>query len=258
MQDVLKTTRFSIFASMEFNLNVFAQPGAWVSLLTLTFLEIVLGVDNIIFISLVTSRLPEGERKKAQKLGMLMALALRITLLCFIGWILGLTEPLFSVFGKEITGRALILFFGGVFLIYKSTTEIHHKVTHDEEAEMKTGKGKAFFAVLIQIALLDIVFSFDSILTAVGLAKEVIVMIVAVVISMFVMMQFTEPVGKLVTKYPTLQILALSFLIMIGMTLIMEGLEFHVDKRIVYVSVLFSLIVEVINIRYRKKTNHPH
>ena len=234
---------------MEFNLNVFTQPGAWVSLLTLTFLEIVLGVDNIIFISLVTSRLPEGERKKAQKLGMLMALGLRITLLCFIGWILG---------GKEITGRALILFLGGLFLIYKSTTEIHHKVTHDEEAEMKTGKGKAFFAVLIQIALLDIVFSFDSILTAVGLAKEVIVMIVAVVISMFVMMQFTEPVGKLVTKYPTLQILALSFLIMIGMTLIMEGLEFHVDKRIVYVSVLFSLIVEVINIRYRKKTNHPH
>lgn len=258
MQDVLKTARFSIFASMELNLNVFADPAAWVSLLTLTFLEIVLGVDNIIFISLATSRLPEEDRKKAQNIGMLLAMLLRVILLFFLGWILGLKEPLFSVLGHEFTGRALILLFGGLFLIYKSTSEIHHKVAHDEQAEMKAGKRDAFVMVLIQIALLNIVFSFDSILTAVGLAKEILVMIAAVVISMIVMMQFTQPVGKLVTKYPTLQILALSFLIMIGVTLIMEGLDFEVDKRIVYVSVLFSLIVEVINIRYRKKSNHPH
>jgi predicted tellurium resistance membrane protein TerC len=167
---------------------------------------------------------------------------------------MGLTYPLFTVMDHEVTGRSLILLLGGIFLIYKSTNEIHHKVAKTEEEQSKSAKRAAYFSILIQIALLDLVFSFDSILTAIGLAKEVIIMVIAVIISILVMMIFTEPVGKLITKYPTLQILALSFLIMIGVTLIMEGLHFEIDKKIVYVSVLFSLSVEMLNIRFRKKS----
>jgi predicted tellurium resistance membrane protein TerC len=225
-----------------------------VSLGTLTFLEIVLGIDNIIFISLITQSLPEEQRKSARYIGLMLALVLRITMLMLIGWIMGLTYPLFTVMDHEVTGRSLILLLGGIFLIYKSTNEIHHKVAKTEEEQSKSAKRAAYFSILIQIALLDLVFSFDSILTAIGLAKEVIIMVIAVIISILVMMIFTEPVGKLITKYPTLQILALSFLIMIGVTLIMEGLHFEIDKKIVYVSVLFSLSVEMLNIRFRKKS----
>lgn len=238
---------------MSIDFSVFLHAEAWVSLLTLTFLEIVLGVDNIIFISLTTGKLPQAQQHKARNYGLLLAMATRIILLCFIGWIMGLVAPLFTVFGHTFSGRDLILLAGGVFLIYKSTSEIHGKVTGVEEHEIKQGRGNTFVSVLFQIALLDIVFSFDSVLTAVGLAREIIIMILAVVLAMVVMMLFAAPVGKLVTKYPTLQILALSFLIMIGVTLIMEGLHYEVDKKIVYVSVLFSLIVEMMNIRYRKK-----
>lgn len=239
---------------MDLSFEVFAHPAAWVSLATLTFLEIVLGIDNIIFISLITQSLPEEQRKSARYTGLMLALVLRITMLMLIGWIMGLTYPLFTVLDHEVTGRSLILLLGGIFLIYKSTNEIHHKVAKTEEEQTKSAKGAAYFSILIQIALLDLVFSFDSILTAIGLAKEVIIMVIAVIISILVMMIFTEPVGKLITKYPTLQILALSFLIMIGVTLIMEGLHFEIDKKIVYVSVLFSLSVEMLNIRFRKKS----
>jgi len=238
---------------MDINFDVFAQPAAWVSLLTLTFLEIVLGIDNIIFISLITQSLPENQQRSARQIGLTLALVLRIIMLLLIGWIMGLTAPLFTLFDHAFTGRNLILLLGGFFLIYKSTTEIHHKVGNKDDEQKKSVKKSAFFTILIQIAVLDLVFSFDSILTAIGLAKEVSIMIVAVTISILIMMIFTASVGRLINKYPTLQILALSFLIMIGVTLIMEGLDFEIDKKIVYVSVLFSLIVEVLNIRFRGK-----
>jgi predicted tellurium resistance membrane protein TerC len=237
---------------MDINFEVFAHPAAWVSLVTLTFLEIVLGIDNIIFISLITQSLPEEQQQKARQIGLSLALVLRIIMLLFIGWIMSLTTPLFTIFEHDFTGRNLILLLGGIFLIYKSTTEIHDKVSDKDEKE-KHVKKAAFFSILIQIAILDLVFSFDSILTAIGLASEVSIMIVAVTISILIMMAFTSTVGKLINRYPTLQILALSFLIMIGVTLIMEGLDFHIDKKIVYVSVLFSLLVELLNIRFRSK-----
>ena len=238
---------------MHFDFSVFLHASAWVSLFTLALLEIVLGVDNIIFISLTTGKLPKEQQRKAQNYGMLLAMVTRIILLSFLSWIMGLVAPLFTILGHTFSGRDLILLGGGLFLIWKSTHEIHGKVSGVEEQEIKQGRGSSFISVLIQIALLDIVFSFDSVLTAVGLASEIIIMIFAVVLAMLVMMLFAAPVGRLVTKYPTLQILALSFLIMIGVTLLMEGLHYEVDKKIVYVAVLFSLIVEIMNIRYRKK-----
>ncbi|MFN8278385.1 MAG: TerC family protein [Chitinophagales bacterium] len=241
---------------MNLDFSVFAHASAWVSLLTLTFLEIVLGVDNIIFISIVTQKLPPDVRKKGQNLGLFIAMLLRIILLFFLGWIMGLESNLLpESFGFELSGKGLILLLGGVFLIYKSTTEIHHKMTGDDDEfhEENPSKRSSFFSVLIQIAILNIVFSFDSILTAIGIADQIAIMIVAVILSILVMMVFTDPVSKLVNKYPTLQMLALSFLIMIGVTLIMEGFGRHVEKNFVYVSVAFSLIVEVLNIRLRKK-----
>ena len=236
--------------------SIFAEASTWVSLLTLTFLEIVLGVDNIIFISIVTQKLKPEDRKRGQTLGLTIALILRIILLFFLGYILGLTKNILpESFGFELTGKGIILLLGGIFLIYKSTTEIHHKITGDDD-EFNVNKSEtksSFVSVLIQIALLNLVFSFDSILTAIGIVKEIPVMIIAVILSMLVMMKFTEPVSKIVNKHPSLQILALSFLIMIGVTLIMEGLGREVEKAIIYVSVAFSFIVELINIRFRKK-----
>jgi predicted tellurium resistance membrane protein TerC len=240
---------------MDFSL--FLEPSTWVSLLTLTFLEIILGVDNIIFISIVTQKLKADDRKRGQTLGLFLALILRIILLFFLGWILGLDKNLIpeNSLGFELTGKGIILILGGIFLIYKSTTEIHHKITGDDD-EFNVDKKEltsSFVSVLIQIALLNLVFSFDSILTAIGIVKEIPVMILAVIISMLVMMKFTEPVSKIVNKYPSLQILALSFLIMIGVTLIMEGFGREVEKAFIYVSVAFSFVVELLNIRFRKK-----
>ncbi len=236
--------------------SIFLEASTWVSLLTLTFLEIVLGVDNIIFISIVTQKLKPEDRKKGQNIGLLLALILRIILLLFLGWILGLTKNVLpESFGFELTGKGIILILGGIFLIYKSTTEIHHKITGDDDEfnVTKSETKSAFASVLIQIALLNLVFSFDSILTAIGIVKEVPIMIIAVVLSMLVMMKFTQPVSQIVNKYPSLQILALSFLIMIGVTLIMEGFGKEVEKAIIYISVAFSFVVELLNIRFRKK-----
>ena len=237
--------------------SIFLEASTWVSLLTLTFLEIVLGVDNIIFISIVTQKLKPEERKKGQKLGLFLALLLRVILLFFLGWILGLDKNILpdNSLNFKLTGKGIILILGGIFLIYKSTTEIHHKITgDDDEFNVESTEAKSsFVSVLFQIALLNLVFSFDSILTAIGIVKEVMVMIIAVVLSMLVMMKFTEPVSKIVNKYPSLQILALSFLIMIGVTLLMEGFGKEVEKTFVYVSVAFSFIVELLNIRFRKK-----
>ena len=238
-------------------MELFLQPETWISLLTLTFLEIILGIDNIIFISIVTQKLPPDKRIKGQNIGLLLALILRIILLLFIGFIMGLTKNILpDSIPFEITGKGVILLLGGIFLIYKSTTEIHHKITGDDDEFNINEKEKSasFISVLIQIALLNLVFSFDSILTAIGIVKEIPIMIAAVVLSMLVMMKFTKPVSDLVNKFPSLQILALSFLIMIGVTLIMEGLGYEVEKSIIYVSVAFSFGVEILNIKYRKKS----
>lgn len=236
--------------------SIFTETSTWVSLITLTFLEIVLGVDNIIFISIVTQKLKPQDRKRGQNLGLFLALILRVILLFFLGFILGLNKNILPPsLGFELTGKGIILLLGGIFLIYKSTTEIHHKMTGDDnEFNIEdTEKKSSFTAVLFQIALLNLVFSFDSILTAIGIVKEISIMIIAVVLSMLVMMKFTQPVSRIVNKHPSLQILALSFLIMIGVTLIMEGMGREVEKSFIYVSVAFSFIVELLNIRFRTK-----
>ncbi|MCW5907951.1 MAG: TerC family protein [Chitinophagales bacterium] len=252
---------------MIFDFSVFGTADAWISLITLSFLEIILGVDNIIFISLIAGKLPKQEQKRARLVGLSLALIMRLILLTLIGWVIGLTAPMFTLplqtifetLGVEnaaaaaaISGRDLILILGGFFLLAKSTTEIHGKVNAKEEKHQPKG-GTIFWSIILQIVLIDIVFSFDSILTAVGLTKHVIVMMVAVVISIIVMMFFAGAISDFINKYPTLQILALSFLIMIGLTLILEGFEAHVNKAFVYVSVIFSLFVEFLNIRFRSK-----
>ena len=236
-------------------METFLQPDTWVALLTLTFLEIVLGIDNIIFISLVAGRVPEENQKKARLGGLSIALIMRILLLLSITWIIGLTEPVITIADFKLSWRDIILISGGIFLLVKSTLEIHHKVEGQEnnpETGAKT-KSMSFTTAITQIVLLDIVFSFDSILTAVGLTDQIILMIIAVIISIIVMMIFAKPVGEFVNNHPTIQILALSFLILIGVMLIVEGAHYHVPKGYIYFAVFFSLAIEMLNMRYRKK-----
>jgi predicted tellurium resistance membrane protein TerC len=229
-------------------------PEAWIALVTLTALEIVLGVDNIIFISILVGKLPERQRSKARVLGLGLAMLTRIGLLLSIVWVMKLTTPLFTVFAQEISGRDLILIVGGLFLIWKSTLEIHDSLEGAEEEI--TGKAEAAFAVtLAQIAVLDIIFSLDSVITAVGLAKEVAVMIIAVVLAVIVMMFSSGAIGSFVDRHPTIKMLALSFLVLIGVTLIAEGLDLHVSKGYIYFAMAFSVIVEMLNMRLRKKTS---
>ena len=238
-------------------MEIFLEANAWIALLTLTFLEIVLGIDNIIFISIVTAKLPEEQQPKARNLGLLLALVFRIALLLGITWIIGFTEPIFSIFELEISGRDLILMVGGLFLLAKSTSEIHHKVEGEAAAANGESSGKpaqSFAKIIVQIILLDMVFSFDSILTAVGLTQEILIMIIAVIISIVIMMSFAGKISDFINKHPTLQILALSFLILIGFMLVIEGLHFHVPKGYIYFAVAFSLLVEVLNMRLRKKS----
>lgn len=236
-------------------MEIFLQPDTWVALLTLTFLEIVLGIDNIIFISLVAGKVPEENQKKARLGGLSIALIMRILLLLSITWIIGLKEPIITLLSFELSWRDIILIAGGIFLLVKSTLEIHHKVEGQEDnpENGKKSKTMSFSTAIIQIVLLDLVFSFDSILTAVGLTEEVILMIIAVVIAIVVMMIFAKPVGEFVNKHPTIQILALSFLILIGVMLIVEGAHYHVPKGYIYFAVFFSLAIEMLNMRYRKK-----
>lgn len=232
----------------------FATSAAWISLLTLTLMEIVLGIDNVIFISIVAGKLPNEQQKRARGIGLFLALFIRVLLLLTISWIIGLTEPVITVMGNEISWRDIILIAGGLFLIGKSTLEIHHRIEYGEEDPAADAKKKvSFSAVVGQIMLLDVVFSFDSIITAVGLADHVSIMIIAVVISMGIMFAFAGPVSNFIHNNPTMKMLALSFLIMIGMTLIVEALEFHVPKGYVYFAMAFSLLVETLNIRLRKK-----
>ena len=242
----------------------FASSEVWISLLTLTFLEIVLGVDNIIFLSIVSAKLPEKDQPKARNIGLMLAMGLRIILLFGITWIMSMNAPLFHVdflgLHGGLTGQGLILLIGGIFLLYKATNEIHHKLESPEHSDdPSVGKGKAALnAVIMQIALINVVFSFDSILTAVGLSNDLVVMILAIVASVVVMMVFSGPVSKFVNNHPTVQMLGLSFLILIGFSLIAEAAhlghftEGSVPKGYLYFAIFFSLFVEALNIRMRK------
>ena len=227
-----------------------------IAFLTLSLLEVVLGIDNIIFISILTNKLPEENRPRARFAGIALALVFRIIMLLGITWIIGLTKPLFELFSMAFTGRDLVLLAGGLFLIAKSTSEIHHKMESIDDEHVKSEKPKvpgSFLSIIVQIGLLDIVFSFDSILTAIGMTEEIVIMILAVIVSLIVMLIFAGRIAEFIEKHPTLQVLALSFLILIGVVLIAEGLHQHISKGYIYFAVTFSLIVEAVNIRVRKR-----
>ncbi|MEO9966312.1 MAG: TerC family protein [Reichenbachiella sp.] len=227
-------------------------PESLIALLTLTFLEIVLGVDNIIFISIVSNKLPEAQQAKARNIGLLCALVFRIGLLFGITWIISFSEPLFSILGHAFSGRDLILAGGGLFLIAKSTVEINHKMEVLEHKEAAKKNTVTIGAVIAQIIMLDIIFSFDSILTAVGLTDQLMIMIIAVIIAMFIMMSFAGKISSFISNHPSLEVLALSFLILIGFMLMVESMGHHVPKGYIYFAVFFSLLVEMLNIRIRK------
>jgi predicted tellurium resistance membrane protein TerC len=224
-----------------------------ISLLSLTLMEVVLGIDNIIFISILCNRLPENQQKKARNLGLVLALLMRIALLFGITWLVGLTKPLFTIFEFDFTYRDIILMAGGLFLIYKSTTEIHHKLEGEEIDVSESPKISGFTSVIFQIILLDIVFSFDSILTAVGLVDSIMIMIVAVIISIGIMILAAGKISNFVNAHPTVKMLALSFLLLIGVLLLVEGFHVHVPKGYIYFAIFFSLLVELLNMRMRKK-----
>lgn len=233
------------------------DPQAWLALLTLTALEIVLGIDNIIFISILTGKLPEHRREKAQKLGLMLAMITRLLLLFSLTWIMKLTKPFFHILGHGVSGRDLILIIGGLFLLAKSTMEIHDKLEGEEE-HVGGGKGAVSFnGVLVQIMFLDIVFSLDSVITAVGMASQLGVMVTAVVVSVGIMLFFAASVSRFVNKHPTVKVLALSFLLMIGVALIADGLSFHIPKGYIYFAMAFSVFVEMLNIKVRKNTEQP-
>jgi len=229
-----------------------AEPQAWIALITLTALEIVLGIDNIVFISVLTGRLPEDQRQKGRMIGLALAMIMRIVLLLFLAWIVKLTAPLFTVFGNEISGRDLILIIGGLFLLAKATHEIHHNLEGfegEEEVKVHATMG----SVLFQVMLLDIVFSLDSVITAVGMADHVQVMVIAIVLAVVFMMVFAKPIGEFVEQHPTVKMLALSFLLLVGMALVADGLEFHIPKGYIYFAMGFSVFVEMLNLRLKKR-----
>lgn len=231
-----------------------ASPEAWIALGTLTALEIVLGIDNIIFISILVARLPDEQRDRARRIGIMLAMVTRLALLFSISWVMGLTDTWFTVLGEEISGRDLILIVGGLFLLAKSTHEIHASVEGEPESEQVAAKAAASFGmILVQIAILDIVFSLDSVITAVGLVDHVSIMAIAIIIAVGIMMWSSKAIGEFVDEHPTIKILALSFLIVVGLTLMVEGFDVHVPKGYIYFAMLFSLTVEMVNIRMRKK-----
>ena len=229
-----------------------ASPEAWIALGTLLALEIVLGIDNIIFISILVGRLPESQRHKARQFGIAVALLTRLALLFSISWVMGLVAPLFSLAGQEISGRDLILILGGLFLLAKSTHEIHNSLEIVTEPDKAAASG-TFVSVIIQIAILDVVFSLDSVITAVGLVDQLSIMVIAIVGAVLVMLLAAKSIGDFVDSHPTIKILALSFLILVGVTLMAEGLDVHVPKGYIYFAMAFSVCVELINIRMRKK-----
>lgn len=230
----------------------FSYPQAWIGLLTLTILEIVLGIDNIVFISLLSGRLPPATQARARLCGLALAMISRILLLLCISWIMRLTQPLVAIGTLSLTGRALILVAGGLFLLAKSTREIHHRL-EDENENATVRSAPSFVSVLVQILLLDVIFSLDSVITAVGMVDEIAVMIIAIVLAVGVMMVFASKVSSFIERHPTIKMLALSFLLLIGMNLIADGLGFHIPKGYTYFAMGFSLAVEMLNIKLRRK-----
>jgi len=237
-------------------IELLSDPQAWIAFLTLTVLELVLGIDNVIFISILVERLPERQRELARRLGLTLAMFMRIGLLFLLSWIVGLTEPLFTVLRQELSGRDLILIGGGLFLLWKSTKEVH-QLLEGEQGEHSTALRPGFASVILQITVIDIVFSLDSIITAVGMVDRLEIMIAAVVASVLLMMAFAGGIGRVVAAHPTIKMLALAFLFVIGVVLIADGFGHHVPKGYVYFAMAFSVAVELLNIRMRKRALRP-
>jgi len=234
-------------------MGVFFSADGLLALATLSAMEIVLGIDNVVFIAILVARLPEGRREIARRLGLILALGIRIGLLFTISWMMGLTEPLVTVFARGVSGRDLILLGGGLFLIFKATWEIYEKMEADPHAPTAVVARAAFAWVLVQILLLDIVFSLDSVITAVGMANDLSIMVTAMVIAMLVMLASAGPVSRFIEHHPSLKILALAFLLLIGVMLVAEGMGTHVEKGYIYFAMAFSLLVEMLNMRYRRR-----
>jgi len=233
-------------------MEIITSPEAWIAFATLTALELVLGIDNIIFISILVDKLPLEKREFARKIGLFMAMFMRIGLLLVLSWIVGLVEPMLTILGHGISGRDAILILGGLFLIWKSTTEIHQSI-EGEEHEHSSNKKMTFASVIFQIMVIDLVFSLDSIITAVGMVDEVEIMIAAVIASVALMMVFARAIGEFVSNHPSIKMLALCFLVVVGVLLIAEGFEHHIPKGYIYFAMAFSVCVEMLNIKLRKK-----
>jgi predicted tellurium resistance membrane protein TerC len=233
-------------------MDLITSPEAWIAFATLTALELVLGIDNIIFISILVDKLSADQREIARRIGLFMAMFMRIGLLLVLSWIVGLVEPMFSIFNHEVSGRDAILLLGGMFLIWKSTTEIHQTLEGGENAHTASSKN-TLYSVILQIMVIDIVFSLDSIITAVGMVDQIEIMIAAVICSVALMMVFARAIGDFVSEHPTIKMLALSFLVVVGVVLIAEGFEHHIPKGYIYFAMAFSVCVEMLNIRLRKK-----
>ncbi len=229
-----------------------------IAFLTLCALELVLGIDNIIFISIISDRLPPQQRRKARTIGLLLAIITRLMLLLSLSWIMSLTAPLFTILDKGISGRDIILILGGLFLIAKSTHEIHQKLEASEETHLTSKKKTNFSLIIMQILLLDIVFSLDSVITAVGMVNEISIMAAAIIVSTLIMIVASHSIAEFVDRHPTIKLLALSFLVLIGVALLAEGFDTHIPKGYIYFSMAYALIVEVLNIRMRKKTDPIH
>jgi len=234
-------------------LDLLTDPNAWASLLTLTLLEIVLGIDNVVFLSIVSQRLPREQARKARRAGLAMALAMRIALLASIAWIIGLTAPLFEVLGQAVSWRDIVLIAGGLFLLVKGTQEIHNSVEGPGEGAHAPGAARASITmVIMQIAVLDLIFSIDSVITAVGMAEHLEIMIAAVVISIVVMAIAAEPLSAFISRHPTVKMLALGFLLLVGVALVADGLHFHIPRGYVYFAIAFSMMVEALNLMARR------
>jgi len=237
-------------------MELLSDPHTWIAFLTLTALELVLGIDNIIFISILVDKVPEARRELARRIGLFLAMFMRIGLLFLLAWISGLIEPLFTILRQEISGRDLILIAGGLFLLWKSTREIH-QLLEGERGAASAAVGASFYGVILQIMIIDIVFSFDSIITAVGMVDRIEIMIAAVIASVLLMMVYAGAIGRFVSTHPTVKMLALAFLFVIGVVLIADGFDHHVPKGYVYFAMAFSVCVEMLNLRLRKRAARP-
>ncbi len=230
------------------------DPTIWASLLTLTLLEVILGIDNVIFLSIISGYLPKEQQAKARRIGLIMALVMRVALLASIAWIIGLTEPIFSIFEHQVSWRDIILGAGGLFLLYKGTDEIHHEIEGDDHERAGTSqKVHTFTSVIMQIAVLDMVFSLDSVITAIGMAEHLPVMVAAVVIAIIIMMVAAEPTAAFIERHPTIKMLALSFLLLVGASLVADAMHFHIPRGYLYFAIAFSIGVEVLNMAVRKR-----